>query len=227
MMGESSPDRICISVDGRTAEVPRSATVLEAARQAGIQIPTLCHARGLSPYGACRVCVVEVESPRGARVVASCSYPAEEGLVVRTDTELVRNSRRAVLELLLAQAPQSAELSAFAAGLGVESTPLERTETGKCILCGLCVRVCNDLMARGAIGLFGRGAQRKVRTAYGEPTDQCQACGACAFVCPTGAVDLGSLIELLRDALEAGQKDQHAGADTPEAHDDEGGHGPG
>ncbi|MBI5576815.1 MAG: FAD-dependent oxidoreductase [Deltaproteobacteria bacterium] len=187
------PGRITIVVDGRTAEVPRSATVLDAARQAGISIPTLCHAKGLSPYGACRVCVVEIESPRGGRLVASCAYPVEEGLVVRTDTGLVRSSRRTVLELLLAQAPQSAELAAFASGLGVESTPLERTETGKCILCGLCVRVCNDLMGRGAISLFGRGPGRNVRTAYSEPTDQCQACGACAFVCPTGAIDLATI----------------------------------
>ncbi len=189
----TDPGRISIVVDGRKAEVPRSATVLDAARQAGISIPTLCHARGLNPYGACRVCVVEVESPRGARMVASCSYPVEEGLVVRTDTESVRTSRRTVLELLLAQAPDSPEFAAFAAGYGVDSTPLERTETGKCILCGLCVRVCNDLMGRGAISMFGRGAGRNVRTAYSEPTDQCQACGACAFVCPTGAIDLGTI----------------------------------
>lgn len=193
MTNESSADRISISVDGRTAEVPRSATILDAARQAGISIPTLCHARGLIPYGGCRVCVVEIESPGGGRMVASCSYPVEQGLVVRTDTERVRSSRRTILELLLAQAPQSRELAAFAAGLGVESTPLPRAETGKCILCGLCVRVCNDLMGRGAISMFGRGAERSVRTAYGEPTDQCQACGACAFVCPTGAIDLSTI----------------------------------
>ncbi|NQT15244.1 MAG: FAD-dependent oxidoreductase, partial [Planctomycetes bacterium] len=186
-------DRITVTVDGRSTEVAQGATILDAARQMGIAIPTLCHCPGLSPYGACRICVVEIDTPRGPKQVASCSFPVEHELVVRTDTEAVRESRRTILELLLAQAPQSTELAELAAQLGVTSSTLEPAPEGKCILCGLCVRVCSDLMGRGAISFFGRGATREVSTAYGDPTDQCQACGACTIVCPTGAVNLDTI----------------------------------
>ncbi|MEW6754075.1 MAG: 2Fe-2S iron-sulfur cluster-binding protein [Candidatus Latescibacterota bacterium] len=193
MVEATSTERVEVTVDGRGARVPRATTVLEAARGMGIAVPTLCHYRGLSPYGACRVCLVEIDTPRGPRLVASCSHPVEGGLVVRTDTERVRQSRRTVLELLLAQAPDSAELARFAALHGVASTPLTPAARGKCILCGLCVRTCSEVMGRGAISLFGRGPTRRVSTPFGEPTDQCQACGACTFVCPTGAVDLATI----------------------------------
>ncbi|MEW6720108.1 MAG: 2Fe-2S iron-sulfur cluster-binding protein [Thermodesulfobacteriota bacterium] len=192
-MDAPASDRVRVTLDGRTSEVARGATILEAARGMGIAIPTLCHYRGLSPYGACRICVVEIDTPGGTRQVAACSHPVEEGLVARTDTEGVRESRRTVLELLLAQAPDAPQLAEVAAGLGVRATPFEPAAEGKCILCGLCIRVCNGLMGRGAISLFGRGGRRTVQTAFREPTDQCQACGACAVVCPTGAVDLAAI----------------------------------
>jgi heterodisulfide reductase subunit A len=192
-MNSSSPDRVVVTIDGRTAEVPKHTTILDAARQLGLSIPTLCHYRGMAPHGACRVCLVEIDTSRGPMQVASCSYPIESDLVVRTDSEAVKESRSVVLELLLAQAPESQELAEFAAALGVESTPLQRAAEGKCILCGLCVRVCNDLMGRGAINFLGRGAARKVSTPFAEPTDQCQACGACVVVCPTGAINLDTI----------------------------------
>jgi heterodisulfide reductase subunit A len=192
-MDASASDRVLVSVDGRTSEVPRGTTIFTAARQMGVTIPTLCNYRGLLPYGSCRVCLVELQTPRGGQLVASCSYPIENELTVRTETEEVKQARQVILELLLAQAPDSRELAAFAAGLGVESTPFEKAAEGKCILCGLCTRVCNEMMGRGAINLFGRGESREVRTAFDEQTQQCQACGACAFVCPTGAVDLATI----------------------------------
>ncbi len=192
-MEATSTDSVALSIDDRTAEVPAGTTILDAARQIGITIPTLCHYRGLSPYGACRICLVEIDTPRGPKQVASCSYPAEDNLIVRTDTPAIQESRRTVLELLLAQAPDSTELAQTAAELGVESTSFQPDAEGKCILCGLCVRTCSDLMGRGAISLFGRGAGREVATPFAEPSDQCQACGACALVCPTGAVDLTTI----------------------------------
>jgi heterodisulfide reductase subunit A len=192
-MTATASDRVRIEVDGRTAEVPRGTTVLQAARQMGVTIPTLCNYRGLTPYGACRVCLVELQTPRGGQLIASCSHPIEDPLVVRTETEMVRETRRTVLELLLAQAPDSRELAEVARGLGVEATPFQREPEGKCVLCGLCTRVCNEMMGRGAIDFYGRGAAREVRTALDRPTDQCQACGACAMVCPTGAVDLATI----------------------------------
>ncbi|MGD0900379.1 MAG: 2Fe-2S iron-sulfur cluster-binding protein, partial [Thermoguttaceae bacterium] len=192
-MTANATDRILIDIDGRTAEVPRGTTVLNAARQMGVTIPTLCNYRGLTPYGACRVCLVELQTPRGGQLVASCSHPIDDALVVRTETEKVKESRRTVLELMLAQAPDSRELAELARGLGVESTPFQPEPDGKCVLCGLCTRVCNEMMGRGAINLYGRGAAKEVRTAFDQKTDQCQACGACAFVCPTGAIDLATI----------------------------------
>jgi heterodisulfide reductase subunit A len=192
-MSTTASDRVLITMDGRTAEVPRGTTILNAARQMGITIPTLCNYRGLMPYGSCRVCLVEIETPRGGQLAASCAYPLENNLVVRTETDSVKAARRTVLELLLAQAPESKELAEFAANLGVASTPFQPAAEGNCILCGLCTRVCNEMMGRGAINLFGRGCEREIRTAFDEPTDQCQACGACVFVCPTGAINLETI----------------------------------
>ena len=184
-----------LTVDGRTSRVTPGTTILDAARQMGITIPTLCNYRGLTPYGACRVCLVELETPRGRQMVASCSYPVDTELTVHTDSQQIRESRRTVVELLLAQAPDSTELAEFAAKLGVKTTPFEREAEGKCVLCGLCARVCNQMMGRGAINLFGRGALRQVSPAFSEPTDQCQTCGACEFVCPTGAIDLKEICQ--------------------------------
>jgi heterodisulfide reductase subunit A-like polyferredoxin len=114
--------------------------------------------------------------------------------VVRTDTPAIRESRAGhPIELLLAQAPDSKPLVEFAAKYGVRSTSFQTAKNGSCILCGLCVRTCNDLMGRGAINMFGRGARREVVPAYGERSNQCQVCGACEFVCPTGAVSLTSI----------------------------------
>src|SRR3989304_6143326 len=106
-MDVSASDCVKVTVDGRTASVAKGTTILNAARQMGVTIPTLCNYRGLSPYGACRVCLVELETPRGRQLVASCSHPIESDLVVHTETESVKESRQTVLELLLAQAPES------------------------------------------------------------------------------------------------------------------------
>jgi heterodisulfide reductase subunit A len=186
----ASTNTISLTIDGRKADVAAGTTILTAARQMGIAIPTLCNYRGMEPLGACRVCIVEIDSPRGPRQVASCSYPVENNMVVRSDTQAVHDTRKTILELLLAQAPASKKLAEFAAKYGVTSTPYETTPEGNCILCGLCVRTCNDLMGRGAISMFGRGAKREVIPAFGEKTDQCQVCGACDYVCPTGASDM-------------------------------------
>jgi bidirectional [NiFe] hydrogenase diaphorase subunit len=192
-MGTSSIDKIKVTIDGRTTDVAPGTTILNAARQMGIAIPTLCNYRGLEPIGACRVCIVELETPRGRRQVSSCIYPVENNMTVHTDSPQIRENRKTILELLLAQAPQSRKLAEFAANLGVTSTPYPKAKGRSCILCGLCVRVCNDLMKRGAVNMFGRGPAREVRPAYDERSPACQVCGACDFVCPTGAVDLTTI----------------------------------
>ncbi len=189
-MDSLSQDKASVTINGRAVEVAVGTTILEAARGMGISIPTLCHYRGMTPYSACRICLVEIDTPRGTTLVPACSYPVQGALVVRTESETIAETRRTILELLLAQAPDSPELAKLAAELGVNTTPLEPAQNQKCVLCGLCVKVCNELMGRGAISMFGRGATRRVCTPFGEATDQCQACGACALVCPTGAIDL-------------------------------------
>ncbi len=188
-MEQVSTDKITVTIDGRTSDVPQGTTILNAARQMGITIPTLCNYRGMEPIGACRVCIVELATPRGPKIVSSCNYPVESNMKVSTDTQGVRDNRRIILELLLAQAPASKKIAEFAAALGVTSTPFEKNPDGDCILCGLCVKVCGDLMGRGAISMFGRGAGREVKPAFDEKSEQCQVCGACDFVCPAGTSD--------------------------------------
>jgi NADH dehydrogenase/NADH:ubiquinone oxidoreductase subunit G len=107
VMANVTTDKISVTIDGRTADVAPGTTILNAARQIGIAIPTLCHYRGLEPLGACRVCIVELETPRGRRQVSSCSYPVENNMTVHTDSPQIRESRKTILELLLARAPIS------------------------------------------------------------------------------------------------------------------------
>ncbi len=177
-----------LTIDGKEVEVDAGATVLDAARQLGIEIPTLCSHKTVKPTGACRLCVVEVDSGGRSRLAASCAYPAEAGLVVRTDTARVHNARRLVLELLLARAPDSDVIRELARKEGVTETRFEKRE-GKCILCGLCVRVCTEVVGQATIGFSGRGAELEIVTPFKQMSDVCIGCGACAFVCPTGAID--------------------------------------
>jgi len=176
---------IRITLDGRSVEAEEGKTILQVARGAGIEIPTLCHYQAVAPYGACRVCVVEIADPRGPRLTASCSYPVHDGLEVSTASERVLETRKVMVELLLARAPESPKVRALADQLGVADPEFKEDED--CILCGLCVRVCEELMGVAAINFEGRGPTRKVTTPFEEFSEICIRCGACAFVCPTGA----------------------------------------
>ncbi len=177
-----------LTVDGNEVEVEAGARVLGAARKLGVEIPTLCSHKVIEPQGACRVCVVEIESGGRSRLAASCAYPAQDGLVVRTNTDRVINSRKLTLEFLLAQAPEAEVVREMARQAGVTETRFEKKE-GKCILCGLCVNVCTEVVGQASIGFSGRGPERKIVTPYEQMSPVCIGCGACAFVCPTGAID--------------------------------------
>ncbi|MDD5532228.1 MAG: 2Fe-2S iron-sulfur cluster-binding protein [Syntrophales bacterium] len=174
---------IKITINGLEAGVEEGMTILEAARFLGFPIPTLCHHDGLSPYGACRLCVVEIgEGPR-ARLVSSCTYPAEEGLRVRTSSKRVVRARRMMIELLLGSCPQSKVIQDLASAYGVTRQRF-RQEYENCILCGLCVRICKEQMMAGAVGFRGRGEERSVGAPFDVQSDVCRLCGACMYICP-------------------------------------------
>ena len=182
---------ITLTVDGRETQVEEGRTVLDAARQLGIEIPTLCHYDGIEPYAACRVCIVELIGQRGRRLAPSCGYLAEEGMVVETTTPEVLEARKLIVELLLARCPHVERVRELADQLGI-GEPRFATENPdeRCILCGLCVRVCEEVVGAGAISFNNRGADRVVTTPFGLPSEACIACGACAQVCPTGAIQI-------------------------------------
>jgi len=175
-----------LAVNEIPVEVAEGTNLLAAIERAGVQVPTLCHHKALTPYGACRLCVVEVHAPdRAPSVQASCSYPALDGLGVFTHTDRVIRARRIVAELLLARSPDSLAVQRVAAELGVHGTRIT-PKHDDCIYCGLCVRMCAERMGRAAIGFSGRGPRKTLEPPFGKHNPVCWTCGACDFICPTG-----------------------------------------
>jgi len=174
---------ITLKINGLDVSVEQGTTVLEAATFLGFPIPTLCHMEGLSPYGACRLCVVEIGDEPKAKLVSSCTYPAQEGLKVRTASKRVIRARRMILELLLASCPQSKTIQDLASAHGIRQQRF-RQEYEDCILCGLCVRMCDEQMMAKAIGFRNRGEKRSIGTPFDVKSDVCRTCGACMYVCP-------------------------------------------
>lgn len=178
-----------LTIDDRQIEAPAGASVLQAIRSAGVSLPTLCYWEGLPPYGACRLCLVETIQPR-AEVIAACTCPAAEGMVIQTDGPRAVAIRKIMLEFMLARCPSSTVIRSLAEDAGVNES---RFPTGDhpdelCILCGLCVRVCRDAVGAAAIGFVERGARRKVDSPFHLQSEACIGCAACAAVCPTGAI---------------------------------------
>lgn len=180
-----------LTVNGHPITVPEGTVLLEAVRAAGVELPALCYHEGLAPYGACRLCMVMIAEPR-RELVASCTYPVEDGLVVETDAPEAATARRLALEFLLSRCPQSDVIRELAAGEGVTSSrfgapPPEKADE-LCMLCGLCVRVCREAIGANAISFIGRGTERRVGAPFDVQSDACIGCGACAEICPTGAI---------------------------------------
>ena len=175
---------INLIINGLPVSVDEGATLLEAARFLGFPIPTLCYMDGLSPYGACRLCVVEIGEEPKVKLVTACTYPAEEGLKVRTASSRVIKARKMILELLLASCPQSKTIQDLAAAHGVRQQRF-RQEHEDCILCGLCVRMCEEQVMAKAIGFRGRGQNRSIGTPFDIQSDVCKLCGGCMYICPT------------------------------------------
>lgn len=179
---------IKLKIDGKTIEAEEGMTILQAARGAGIDIPTLCYHEKLSPYGACRLCTVEIIKDSRTRLVASCVYPVEEKLLVKTDSGRVRKIRKMVLELLLPLAP-TGPLETLAQRYGLEKSRFSAEKTS-CILCGLCVRYCAEIKKANAIGFIGRGVDRQVAFLPEVATKVCDSCRECFAICPGGKVAL-------------------------------------
>jgi len=176
---------ITFEVDGKEVKAEEGMTILEAAKQASIEIPTLCYHEKLEPYGACRICSVEIEKRGRTQVVASCCYPVEEGLRVKTASEKVKRIRKMLIEMFLPMSP-SGPILGLAQKYGVERSRFHG-ELTHCILCGLCVRYCREIAKENAVTFVGRGALRKI-TLVPEKAGFCASCKKCYDLCPSGKI---------------------------------------
>lgn len=181
-----------VTVDGIEVKVKENATILDAAKMAGIWIPTLCYSPVVEPSGSCRICMVEIERNGRRRMVTSCNYPVRRDLTVFVNSDAAVKARQGVMKLLLARSPESEELKSMARRMGVLSTPYPSvTESQRsCILCGLCIQVCEEVIGASAIGFTGRGVNKIVSTPFKMASDECIACGACAAICPVGTIQV-------------------------------------
>lgn len=188
---------ITIIIDGKKIQAEQGAPVLKAAKHAGIDIPALCFHEGLAAFGACRLCMVEVVAGGRKGMTTSCTLASTDGLEVKTQTEDIMAIRKGLMELYLAQAPDSDYIREMAAKYGVTKSRFASKEEKKkgapeekCVLCGLCVRVCNEAVGAGVINFIARGPETKVNSPYQEPSTKCFGCTACADVCPTGVIKI-------------------------------------
>ena len=184
---------ITLQIDGKEVKAEEGKTILEAAQSAGIYIPTLCHHEKLEPYGACRICTVEIEVRGRTNLVAACLYPVEQNLVVRTRSEKVDKTRKMLLELMLAHAPDAAELQDLAQEYGADKARFEK-ESSFCILCGLCVRYCAEVKKKNAIGFVDRGTRREIIFIPEIASKECEDCKECFPLCPTEALQAAYLL---------------------------------
>ena len=188
---------ITLTIDGKEVKANAGTTVLEAAKTAGVNIPTLCYHEKLEPFGGCRLCIVEIESRGSSRLVVSCVYPVEKNLIVRTRTEKVDRIRKMILELLLAHAPDAFDLQDLAKEYNADKNRFEK-EPSFCVHCGLCVRYCDEVKKKNAIGFVDRGIRKEINFIPEIAAKECWDCKECFPLCPTEALQAAFvLIEAL------------------------------
>jgi len=197
---------VTLKINGIKTSVKEGSTILDAARQEMIYIPTLCHHDSMEPYGGCRLCSVEIGENANSRIVSSCQYRVEDDLVVRTDTERVKRVRKLVLGLLLIDASENDTLLRLAERLGVEKLDRFKTKNEPCILCGLCIRACREIVGVSAIDYVKRGYEKVVAAPFFKKSKDCIGCGTCFYVCPTGAVKLHEIEEGEKGKIPEGEE---------------------
>jgi bidirectional [NiFe] hydrogenase diaphorase subunit len=175
---------ITLTIDNKKVTASEGMTVLEAARSTGIDIPTLCYHEKLKPYTACRLCMVEIESRGRTNLDTACSYPVAANLVVRTSSANIDKIRKTILELMLAHAPDSPILLDYAKEYGANKDHFEK-QPSFCILCGLCVRYCNEVKKKNAIGFIDKGVEREISFIPEIASKECWNCRECFPLCPT------------------------------------------
>jgi NADH dehydrogenase/NADH:ubiquinone oxidoreductase subunit G len=193
---------IHLTVNDRSIEMPEGRTLLEACREHDIHVPTLCHHPALEPYGGCRLCMVEIsQESRHPKLVAACTYPCQEGIIVKTDSEMVIRSRRMTVELLMANAFNVPEIALLAEEVGVKEIRFKMPQEDTCILCGRCVRACKEIVNINAISVIQRGIAKKISTPFQIASSLCIGCGTCVLICPTGVFKLSDVIGAYRDPV--------------------------
>ncbi len=180
---------LTLTIDGKKIQAEKGTTILKAALANGIVIPTLCSHEGLSPLGNCRLCVVEATKNGRTKVVTSCNYQVEEGLTVNTKSENILAIRKMIIELLVARSPNVKIIRELSEEAGIES-PRFVLDNEKCILCGLCVHVCNEYVGARAISFSGHGTKKEVAAPLYSSAKDCIGCGACVEVCPANCITM-------------------------------------
>jgi NADH dehydrogenase/NADH:ubiquinone oxidoreductase subunit G len=178
---------VTLTINDKKVKAKEGMTILEAAQSAGIDIPSLCYHEKLIPYGACRLCTVEIIRDHQSRLVTSCVYTVEDGLIVKTESEPVVRIRKMLLELIWAVAPGAQAIREYATKYEINRTKFE-IEPTFCILCGACVRYCAEIKKKNAIGFIGRGIERQVMFFPDIAAEECPKCGECFPLCPTGVL---------------------------------------
>jgi NADH dehydrogenase/NADH:ubiquinone oxidoreductase subunit G len=181
---------IKLTIDDQVVEAKDGVTILEAAIQAKIRIPTLCYHESLSSNGSCRVCVVEIVSNGKSDLTTACTYPVQAGIKVITNSEPAIKARKLAVELLLAQRPHSLQLLELARKLGIEKSGFTLKQD-ECILCQLCVRTCHEIVSADAITFHAKGKDREIDEAsVVHSREKCIGCGSCEYICPTEAITM-------------------------------------
>ena len=185
---------VVISINGKQYKAQEGENVLNVAIRENIDIPHLCYQETLPPYGSCRLCMIEVISGAKPGLTTSCTLPVAEGLTVETESVEVKQIRKVLLELYLSEAPASQKIRELALKYGVDHSRFSHIDVtakgDRCVLCGLCVRVCDEILGIGAINYAGRGTNTSINTPWYEISSACIGCGACEYVCPADAIDI-------------------------------------